>query len=133
MKGHISRDTNMTGDTARHSSVLPKLENGLDRGAPGAKTKHSRIVPWHQGRAKAVYNRDSATDQLETLFGGLGVPPAAGGKHSPRTSSLPGFCENLMVFRGLPRACWEFFFDFFSTKRIVQNCSTILNRTHVRT
>ena len=63
-----------------------------------------------QGRAKAVYNRDSATDQLETLFGGLGVPPAAGGKHSPRTSSLPGFCENLMVFRGLPRASWKFFF-----------------------
>ena len=52
MKGHISRDTNMTGDTARHSSVLSKLENGIDRGAPGAKTKHSRIVPWHQGRVR---------------------------------------------------------------------------------
>ena len=26
--------------------------------------------------------------QLETLLGGLGVTPAAGGKHSPRTSSL---------------------------------------------
>ena len=45
------------------------------------------------------------------------VPPAAGGKHSPWTSSLSAeshraarnFCENLMVFRGLPRACWEFF------------------------
>ena len=24
----------------RHSSVFPKLENGLDRGAPCAKTKH---------------------------------------------------------------------------------------------
>ena len=66
----------MRWETARHSSVFPKLENGLDRGAPGAKTQHSRIVPWHQGRAKAVYNRDSATDQLETLFGGLGGTPS---------------------------------------------------------
>ena len=85
MKGHISRDTNMTGDTARHSSVLPKLENGLDRGAPGAKTKHSRIVPWHQGQFPwhqgcALHQvRPSITVilpqkdlQLETLFGGLG-------------------------------------------------------------
>ena len=45
------------------------------------------------------------------------VPPAAGGKHSPWTSSLSAeshraarnFCENLMVFRGLPRACWVLF------------------------
>ena len=30
----------MRWETARHSSVFPKLENGLDRGAPCAKTKH---------------------------------------------------------------------------------------------
>jgi hypothetical protein len=35
-----------------------------------------------------------------------GVPPAAGGK---RTAGG----KRKMVFRGLPRACWEFFFFSF--------------------
>ena len=65
----------------------PRAKAGL----PGTKA-----VPWHQGRPNITVIRPQKALQLETLLGGLGVPPAAGGKHSPRTSSLsPGRPELL--------------------------------------
>ncbi len=66
--------------------------------------------------------------QLETLLGVWGVPQAAGGKHSPRTSSLfteshsdraaRNFCENSMVFRGLPPPGLLGIFVFLSQKHL---------------
>ena len=89
----------------------------LECSVPGLQAP--RPVCRHQGRPSIIVIRPQKALQLETLLGGLGVPPAAGGKHSPRTSSLSAeshraarnFCENLMVFRGLPRACWVLFFS----------------------
>ena len=82
-------------------------------GVPGL-----HFVPWHRGSGclgAAAPVTGAAADEYNlnvvdcnasvtvarrssiSVSGGLGVPPAAGGKRK-------------MVFRGLPRASWKFFF-----------------------
>ena len=90
-------------------------------GLPGTKD-----VPWHQGLPSITVIQPQKVLQLETILGGLGVPPAARGKHSPRTSSLSAeshraarnFWENLMVFHGLlsPSGLLGFIFFCDSTR-----------------
>jgi hypothetical protein len=67
----------------RDCRVCPRVSClGTKAGLPGTKA-----VPWHQARQSITVIRPQKDLQLETLFL-RGIPPAAGGKHSPRTSSL---------------------------------------------
>ena len=73
----------------------PKLQNhlvsclGTKAGLPGTKA-----VSWHQGRPSiTAFCGHRRLSNLKLFWGVLGVPPAAGGKHPPRTSSLSAESE----------------------------------------